>query len=32
MASIRINGKEYGLRFDLYAMEQVEEILRSASC
>ena len=25
MASISINGKEYGLRFDLYAMEQVEE-------
>ena len=25
MASITINGKEYGLRFDLYAMEQIEE-------
>ena len=25
MASITINGKEYGLRFDMYAMEQVEE-------
>ena len=25
MASIIINGKEYGLRFDLYAMEQIEE-------
>ena len=25
MASIKINGKEFGLRFDLYAMEQVEE-------
>lgn len=26
MASITINGKEYGLRFDLYAMEQIEEV------
>ena len=25
MASININGKEYGLRFDLYAMEQIED-------
>ena len=25
MAAIRINGKEYRLRFDLYAMEQIEE-------
>ena len=25
MASITINGKEYPLRFDMYAMEQVEE-------
>ena len=25
MTSITINGKEYGLRFDLYAMEQIEE-------
>ena len=25
MASVKINGKEYGLRFDLYAMEQIEE-------
>lgn len=25
MASVNINGKEYGLRFDLYSMEQVEE-------
>ena len=25
MASIEINGKVYGLRFDLYAMEQIEE-------
>ena len=25
MASIKIKGKEYGLRFDLYAMEQIEE-------
>ena len=25
MASIEINGKRYGLRFGLYAMEQVEE-------
>ena len=25
MASIKINDKEYGLRFDLYAMEQIEE-------
>ena len=25
MAKITINGKEYGLRFDLYAMEQIEE-------
>lgn len=25
MASIKINGKEYGLRFDLYAMEQIED-------
>ena len=29
MASIKINGKEYGLRFDLYAMEQVEETFGS---
>ena len=27
MASITIKGKEYGLRFDLYAMEQIEEEL-----
>ena len=25
MASITIKGKEYGLRFDLYAMEQIED-------
>ena len=25
MAKVTINGKEYGLRFDLYAMEQIEE-------
>ncbi len=25
MASIVIKGKEYGLRFDMYAMEQIEE-------
>ena len=25
MASVTIDGKEYGLRFDLYAMEQIEE-------
>ena len=25
MASITVNGKEYKLRFDLYAMEQIEE-------
>lgn len=25
MASITVNGREYGLRFDLYAMEQIEE-------
>ena len=25
MASINIKGKEYGLRFDMYAMEQIEE-------
>ena len=25
MASITIKGKEYGLRFDMYAMEQIEE-------
>ena len=25
MAKVVIGGKEYGLRFDLYAMEQVEE-------
>ena len=25
MASVEINGKVYGLRFDLYAMEQIEE-------
>lgn len=25
MASIKIRDKEYGLRFDLYAMEQIEE-------
>jgi hypothetical protein len=29
MASITVNGKEYGLRFDLYAMEQVEEAFGS---
>lgn len=29
MASITVNGKEYGLRFDLYAMEQVEETFGS---
>ena len=25
MASITVNGKEYGLRFDMYAMEQIED-------
>ena len=25
MAKVIVNGKEYGLRFDLYAMEQIEE-------
>jgi len=25
MAKVTVNGKEYGLRFDLYAMEQIEE-------
>ena len=25
MAKVVIDGKEYGLRFDLYAMEQIEE-------
>ena len=25
MASITVNGKEYGMRFDLYAMEQIED-------
>ena len=25
MASIKVKDKEYGLRFDLYAMEQIEE-------
>ena len=25
MAKLTIDGKEYGLRFDLYAMEQIEE-------
>ena len=25
MAKVEINGKEYALRFDLYAMEQIEE-------
>ena len=25
MASIEIKGKEYPLRFDMYAMEQIEE-------
>lgn len=25
MAKVTIDGKEYGLRFDLYAMEQIEE-------
>ena len=25
MASVNVKGKEYGLRFDLYAMEQIEE-------
>ena len=25
MASVTINGKKYGLRFDLYAMESIEE-------
>ena len=25
MAIIKVKGKEYGLRFDLYAMEQIEE-------
>ena len=29
MAKVTINGKEYGLRFDLYAMEQIEEELGS---
>lgn len=25
MAKVTVGGKEYGLRFDLYAMEQIEE-------
>ena len=25
MANVTVNGKEYGLRFDMYAMEQIEE-------
>lgn len=25
MASVTVKGKEYGLRFDLYAMEQIED-------
>ena len=25
MSKVTINGKEYGLRFDLYAMDQIEE-------
>ena len=29
MASIKAGGKEYGLRFDLYAMEQIEEAFGS---
>ena len=29
MAKVVINGKEYGLRFDLYAMEQIEDELGS---
>lgn len=29
MAKVVIDGKEYGLRFDLYAMEQIEEELGS---
>lgn len=29
MASINVKGKEYGLRFDLYAMEQIEEVFGS---
>lgn len=29
MASVTIKGKEYGLRFDLYAMEQIEDELGS---
>lgn len=29
MASIKVKGKEYGLRFDLYAMEQIEETFGS---
>ena len=29
MASIKVRGKEYGLRFDMYAMEQIEEAFGS---
>lgn len=29
MAKVTIKGKEYGLRFDLYAMEQIEEAFGS---
>ena len=29
MASVEIKGKVYGLRFDLYAMEQIEEAFGS---
>lgn len=29
MAIIKVKGKEYGLRFDLYAMEQIEETFGS---
>ena len=29
MASVDVNGKEYKLRFDLYAMEQIEEAFGS---
>ena len=29
MAKVTIDGKEYGLRFDLYAMEQIEEAFGS---
>jgi hypothetical protein len=29
MAKVTVSGKEYGLRFDLYAMEQIEEELGS---